>query len=69
MGTIISYKMLTADVLELGVELDTPVDVLPGQYAVMILQDFDGEFSRSYSLVYAKGKKLTFGIKLQDTGR
>lgn len=69
LSEVISYTMLTEDVLELSLKLDTEVSVLKWQYAILQLRDFDGEFSRAYSIVEAKNKILTFGIKLKDTGR
>jgi NAD(P)H-flavin reductase len=43
--------MLTKDVLELSLQIDTPLTILPGQYVMLVLKDFDGEFTRAYSVV------------------
>lgn len=66
---ISSYNMLTEDVLEVSLKLSKKIEVLKWQYAILILKDFDSEFSRSYSIVSYKDNTLTFGIKLKDTWR
>lgn len=66
---VVSTNMLTEDVLELSINLNTNVKVLKGQYAILILKDFDWEFSRAYSIVDSKNNILTFWIKLSETWR
>lgn len=66
---VISNTMLTDDVMELVLRLDTSLDVLKWQYSILTLKDFDWEFSRAYSIVEANKNVLTFWIKLNDTGR
>ena len=61
--------MLTHDVLELTIETDEFLLVEYGQYIALRIKDFDGEFMRSYSVVRQDGNKITFVIKLRDTGR
>ena len=69
MSKVSNYVMLTSDVLELTLETEDQLAVLPGQYATLNLKDFDGEFTRAYSIVSSTANTLTFRIKLKDTGR
>lgn len=69
LGTIISYQLLTQDVLELVLEIPEPLKILIGQYVILLISDFDGEFTRSYSVAGYEGNKITLLIKLKDTGR
>ena len=66
---VVKYTMLTKDVLELSLEIDTPLTVLPGQYVMLVLKDFDWEFTRAYSVVDYIWNTVILWIKLQDTGR
>ena len=66
---VISHNMLTDDVLELVLKVDTNLKVLKWQYSILTLKDFDWEFSRAYSIVESKNNTLTFWIKLNDTWR
>ena len=61
--------MLTPDVIELSLALDTPVNVLAGHHAALVLKDFDGEFTRMYSVVSYQNNIITFRIKIKETGR
>lgn len=69
MAEIINYLMLTKDVLELTLKLNSKLSILPGQYIQPILKDFDGEFTRSYSIVAHTDNTIKLGIKISDTGR
>lgn len=64
-----SFNMLTSDVLELKLKLDNDINVLKWQYAILLLNDFDWEFSRAYSIVEENDWILTFWIKLDDNWR
>ncbi len=66
---VVGYNMLTNDVLELVLKVDNIVKVLKWQYAILLLNDFDWDFSRAYSIVSSANNTLTFWIKLSDTGR
>lgn len=66
---VVKYVMLTKDVLELSLQIDTPLTILPGQYVMLVLKDFDGEFTRAYSVVDYVWNTLILWIKLKDTGR
>ncbi len=68
---IYGYNMLTEDVLELQIQvLDAEnVEVLAGQFANIVMQDQEGEFTRSYSIVRQEKNILTFAIKLKKWGR
>ena len=68
-GTILSYQFLTRDVLELVVASEKVLHILAGQYMSLILQDFDGTFTRSFSVVAQEQSNITFLIKCKDTGR
>jgi len=68
-SNVSSYVMLTKDVLELTLQTESPLDILPGQYVSLTLKDFDGEFSRSYSVVENKWNYITLWIKIQENGR
>lgn len=61
--------MLTPDVLELSLNVDWKIEVIPWQYAILVLKDFDWEFKRSYSVVQYKDWILTFAIKIKDIWR
>jgi len=56
-------------VLELVLEVPETLKILVGQYMILVLQDFDGEFTRSYSVARYDGKNIVFLIKLKDIGR
>jgi rubredoxin/ferredoxin-NADP reductase/DMSO/TMAO reductase YedYZ heme-binding membrane subunit len=62
---IVWYNMLTEDVLELELKLDQKVEVIPWQYASVILNDFDSDFTRSFSIVANEWNNLKFAIKLK----
>lgn len=66
---VVQHLMLTKDVLELTLQSDSPLSVLPGQYVLLTLKDFDGEFTRSYSVVEQTWTRLKLWIKIKDTGR
>ena len=69
MSTILGYVMLTKDVLELTLKVDSSLSILPWQYILLYLQDFDGEFTRAYSVVENIWDTIKLWIKLQDTWR
>lgn len=69
MVEVIGYLMLTKNVLELTLKLDTSLTILPGQYVLVYLRDFDGEFVRSYSVVEKIWNTIKLWIKVQDTWR
>lgn len=69
MGTILSYQFLTHDVLELVLASEKVLHLVAGQYISLILQDFDGSFTRSFSVVAQESSHITFLIKCKDTGR
>lgn len=66
---VIGYMMLTKDVLELTVKVNSVLPIVPGQYVLVSLKDFDGEFTRAYSVVESIWDTIKLWIKLQDTGR
>lgn len=72
-GTILKYEMLTPHVLELTLEMDQIISLVPGQRALFSCQDTQWVFKRAYSIVddMIKDDKLylTFCIKLMDNGR
>ncbi|MEI7562904.1 MAG: hypothetical protein WCJ39_04290 [bacterium] len=59
MAKVMTYNMLTKDVLELSLQVDTPLSISPGQYILFCLKDFDGEFTRSYSVVEKSENSIT----------
>lgn len=63
-ATITDVTLLNPTTLELTIETEKHFAVTPGQYARIALKDRDGTFYRSYSIVTANGKRLTFSIKL-----
>jgi ferredoxin-NADP reductase/rubredoxin/DMSO/TMAO reductase YedYZ heme-binding membrane subunit len=69
MAQVISYVMLTKDVLELTLKVDSVLSILPWQYILLTLKDFDGEFTRAYSIVKNSWTTITLWIKIQDTWR
>ncbi len=69
MAKIIAYSMLTKDVLELTLKIDTLLTILPWQYVLLCLKDFDGEFTRAYSVVESNWDTIKLWIKLKDIGR
>lgn len=69
LGIVISYTMLTEDILEISLKLDENIEILKWQYSILTLKDFDWEFSRAYSIVNSKDWILTFCIKLTNTWR
>lgn len=68
-GQIIGYLMLTKDVLEVTLKTSSPLTVSPWQYILVTLKDFDGEFTRAYSIVENVWDTIKLWIKVQDTGR
>jgi len=66
---VVWYNMLVEDVLELSLKVNDNLEVLRGQYAILLLNDFDWEFSRAYSIVEYKNNIIKFWIKLKDTWR
>lgn len=65
MWEVVWYTMLTEDVLELEIWLQEKVKVIPWQYASIVLNDFDSDFTRSYSIVSCDWNNLKFVIKLK----
>lgn len=70
---VINRQMLTENVMEFTIETYTEVKVIPGQRALFIFEDEQGQFQRSYSIVYddTDNEKtiLVFAIKLSEHGR
>ena len=66
---VVNCVMLTPDVVELSLALDAHVNVLAGHHAALVLKDFDGEFTRMYSVVSYQNNIITFRIKIKETGR
>lgn len=69
MAKVIGHVMLTKDVLELTLQADSVLTILPGQYVLVTLKDFDGEFTRAYSVVEYQWAMIKLWIKLKDSGR
>jgi len=69
-GKVINHRMLTSNVMELTLETNQAVTVIPGQRALFQLQDQNGEFTRAYSIVEDDTDNdktvLIFVIKLQE---
>lgn len=65
--------MLTEDILELSLEIDQEMKILPGQWALFMLDDENGPLPRGYSIVdqqIGNGKTvLFFVIKLLELWR
>lgn len=66
---VVNYKMLTEDVLEIWLKVNDNIKVKKWQYAILLLKDFDWEFSRAYSIVNFENNILTFWIKVKDIWR
>ena len=70
---VINRQMLTENVMEFTIETYTEVKVISGQRALFIFEDEQGQFQRSYSIVYddTDNEKtiLVFAIKLSEHGR
>lgn len=69
MAKVVGYLMLAKDVLELTVQVDSVLTILPGQYILVYLKDFDGEFTRAYSVVEQVWNTIKLWIKIKDIGR
>jgi len=69
LSRVVDYVMLTKDVLELSLKLDSNIDVLPWQYILLCLKDFDWEFTRSYSVVEKKWNIIKLWIKIKEIWR
>jgi len=69
MSKVVWYSMLTKDVLELSLKIDSPLTILPGQYILLCLKDFDWEFTRAYSVVERIWDTIKLWIKIKDIGR
>ena len=48
---IINHKTLTQDIVEFTIEVHEELKIIPGQRALFTLQDKDGNFNRTYSIV------------------
>ena len=70
---IINRTMMTDDVLELTIETYQEVNVIPGQWALFVFNDEQGQFQRAYSIVDHdtdnEKTMLIFAIKLIENGR
>lgn len=66
---IISYKMLTSDILELEIKTSKVLTSKPWQYISFLLKDYDWSFKRSYSIVEKNDSTFKFCIKLKVDGR
>ena len=69
LSKIVWYVMLTVDVLELTLKVDTPLTIIPWQYILLTLKDFDGEFTRAYSVVENDWDTIKLWIKIRDIWR
>ena len=69
LAKIVWYVMLTLDVLELTLKVDTSLTILPWQYVLLTLKDFDGEFTRAYSIVENTWDTIKLWIKVRDIWR
>ena len=69
LAKIVWYVMLTLDVLELTLKLDTSLTIIPWQYVLITLKDFDGEFTRAYSIVENTWDTIKLWIKVRDAWR
>ncbi len=69
MSQIVWYVMIALDVLELTLKVDSPLTVLPWQYILLNLKDFDGEFTRAYSIVENTWNTIKLWIKIKDIWR
>lgn len=63
-AVVIEKKYLNPTTVELTIETSEEMEVRPGQFGKIILEDREGTFERSYSVVRQSGKQLVFGIKL-----
>jgi len=68
-ANVIENNNLTDEVVELVIETERILDFKYGQFAKLILEDRDGKFQRSYSIVKQDWNKLTFCIKALETWR
>lgn len=66
---IISYIMLTSDILEITLKPQSILGSIPWQYMIFLMKDNSWEFRRSYSIVENKNWKQTFCIKLNPDWR
>lgn len=70
---VINHTLLTPQVMELVVEANQSVTIIPGQRALFVLHDEQGDFNRAYSLVDQDTDNdktmMTFVIKLIPNGR
>lgn len=70
---VINHRMLTDNVMELTLETNQAVSIIPGQRALFQLADKEGPFNRSYSIVDDDTDNdktvLIFVIKLNPEGR
>lgn len=66
---VIKTNLVTKDVIHLILQWDKNIECLPWQYVWLVMQDSEGEFIRSYSIVSNRNKTLEFYIKLKYSGR
>ncbi len=66
---IIEKKNLTENVVELVIETEQKLESQYWQFAKLILEDRDGKFQRSYSIVKQDWNKIKLCIKALDTWR
>lgn len=67
--TLIDYKMLTVNVLEIKVKFNIKLHFNPWQYMQFSMQDDEWEFIRNYSILDWSNNIYTFAIKLVENGR
>ncbi len=66
---VVWNNMLTEDVLELVLKVNVSLNVIKWQYVVLLLNDFDWDFTRAYSIVEYKDNILKLAIKLKENWR
>lgn len=65
-STVSSVTFLNPSTVQFSIDVTEPVQVIPWQFAKIILTDGDGEFSRLYSVVKSFENTLTFCVKVWD---
>jgi len=70
---VINRQMLTDTIMELTIETYQEVNVLPGQWAMFLLEDDQGSFERAYFIVDQdtdnERTMLVFAIQLLENSR
>lgn len=70
---VINRQMLTDTVIEFSIETYQEIKVIPGQWALFLFEDEQGQFQRIYSIVDQdtdnEKTMIVFAIKLSEHGR